>query len=76
LQQILLHDQGGNNERQITSASPGSAQSLYLINIEAARTELVALGVEVSEVFHPLVPGAQFQPNGASGRVNGPAPDY
>ena len=38
----------------ITSAAPGSAQGCYLIvsDIEAARDELVARGVEVSEVFH------------------------
>ena len=61
----------------ITSAAPGSAQGLYLIvsDIEAARAELVARGVEVSEVFHPGTPGAQFQPDGTSGRVSGPSPD-
>src|SRR5215468_1505104 len=39
---------------QVTSAPPGSAQGLYLIvsDIEAARDELVAYGVAVSEVFH------------------------
>ncbi len=60
----------------ITSAAPGSAQGLYLIvsGIEAARDELVARGVEVSEVFHAGTPGAQFQPDGTSGRVGGPAP--
>ena len=38
----------------ITSAAPGSAQSLYLAvpDIEAARNELLARGVEVGEVFH------------------------
>src|SRR6188472_990437 len=38
---------------KITSAAPGSAEGLYLIvsDIEAARNELVARGVEVSEVF-------------------------
>jgi hypothetical protein len=58
----------------ITSAAPGSAQGLYLIvsDIEAARGELVARGVEVSEVFHAGTPGAQFQPNGANGCVSGP----
>ena len=63
---------------KITSAAPGSAQGLYLIvsDIEAARDELVARGVEVSEVFHAGTPGAQFQPDGASGRVSGPAPDH
>ena len=62
---------------KITTAAPGSAQGLYLIvsNVEAARKELVAHGVEVGEVFHAATPGAQFQPDG-SGRVSGPAPDH
>jgi catechol 2,3-dioxygenase-like lactoylglutathione lyase family enzyme len=61
----------------VTSAAPGSAQGLYLIvsDIEAARDELAARGAEVSEVFHAGTPGAQFQPDGTSGRVSGPAPD-
>ena len=63
---------------RITSAAPGSAQGLYLIvsGIEAARDELVARGVKVSEVFHAATPGAQFQPDGSSGRVAGQAPDH
>jgi catechol 2,3-dioxygenase-like lactoylglutathione lyase family enzyme len=63
---------------KITSASPGSARGLYLIvsYIGAARNELAACGVNVSEVFHSGTPGAQFQPNGESGRVSGPAPDH
>jgi catechol 2,3-dioxygenase-like lactoylglutathione lyase family enzyme len=62
----------------ITSASPGSAQGLYLIvsDIEAARHELVARGAEISEVFHAGTPGAQFQPDGKTGRISGPAPDH
>jgi catechol 2,3-dioxygenase-like lactoylglutathione lyase family enzyme len=62
----------------ITSAAPGSAQGLYLIvsEIEAARDELVARGAEISEVFHAGTPGAQFQRDGTSGRVRGPAPDH
>jgi catechol 2,3-dioxygenase-like lactoylglutathione lyase family enzyme len=62
----------------ITSAAPGSAQGLYLIvsEIDAAREELVARGAEISEVFHAGTPGAQFQPDGTSGRVGGPAPDH
>src|SRR6478736_4730550 len=62
----------------ITSAAPGSAQGLYLIvsEIEAARDELVARGAEISEVFHAGSPGAQFQRDGTSGRVRGPAPDH
>ena len=40
--------------KNVTSAAPGSAQGLYLIvsDIEAASTNLVDRGVEVSEVFH------------------------
>jgi catechol 2,3-dioxygenase-like lactoylglutathione lyase family enzyme len=60
----------------ITSAMPGSATGLYLIvsDIQAAHDELAKVGIEVSDVFHPGVPGAQFQPNRA-GRVVGPAPE-
>jgi catechol 2,3-dioxygenase-like lactoylglutathione lyase family enzyme len=38
----------------VTSVAPGSAQNLFLVvsDIQAAREELVARGVEVSEVFH------------------------
>ena len=62
----------------ITSAAPGSAQGVYLIvsDIEAARDELVARGAKISEVFHAGTPGAQFQRDGTSGRVSGPAPDH
>jgi predicted enzyme related to lactoylglutathione lyase len=64
--------------KNVTSAGPGSAQGLYLVvsDIEAARKEIVARGVEVSDSFHPGAPGAQFQPDGTSGRVSGPAPDH
>jgi catechol 2,3-dioxygenase-like lactoylglutathione lyase family enzyme len=62
----------------MTPAKAGSAQGLYLIvsDIEAARAALAARGVRVSEVFHAGTPGAQFQLNGASGRISGPAPDH
>jgi len=61
----------------VTSAAPGSAQGLYLVvsEVQAARDALAAAGVEVSAVFHPETPGAQFQPDGNSGRVDGPADD-
>ncbi len=63
---------------KITSAAPGSAQASYLIvsDIQAARNELAARGVKISEIFHPATPGAQFQPEGASGRVSGPTSDH
>jgi len=40
--------------KNVTGAAPGSVQGVYLIvsDIEAARAELRARGVEVSEVFH------------------------
>lgn len=40
--------------KNVTAAAPGSAQGLYLIvsDLEAARKELIARGVEVSETFH------------------------
>jgi catechol 2,3-dioxygenase-like lactoylglutathione lyase family enzyme len=58
----------------ITSAAPGSAQSLYLAvpDIEAAREELLAHGVEVGEVLHEEALGARFH---EPGRLPGPAPD-
>ena len=63
---------------RITSAAPGSAENLYLVvsDIEAARSELAGRAAEISEVFHTSSPGAQFQPEGTSGRVKGPAPEH
>ena len=60
----------------ITAAAPGSAEGLYLIvsDMEAARQELLSLGVEVSEIFHPGSPGAQFRADGGD-REPGPAPE-
>jgi catechol 2,3-dioxygenase-like lactoylglutathione lyase family enzyme len=51
-----------------TSAAPGSAQGLFLIvsDIEAARDQLAAAGIEVSEVYHP----------GKAGPVSGPDPEH
>ena len=59
---------------KMTSAAPGSAQGLYLVvsDIVAARAQLAARGAEVSEVFHPGAPGAQFAPD-VSGQVRGRA---
>ena len=54
----------------VTSAVPGSARNLYLVvsNIETARAELVARGVDVSEVFHRAGPeaGSQRSRSGAA----------
>jgi catechol 2,3-dioxygenase-like lactoylglutathione lyase family enzyme len=58
----------------VTSAAPGSVQSLYLavLDIAAAREELIARGAEVSEVFHEGAPGARFR---ESDRAAGLSPD-
>jgi catechol 2,3-dioxygenase-like lactoylglutathione lyase family enzyme len=55
----------------ITTATPGSAQSLILVvtDIEAARAELAGRGAEVSEVFHDT--GDVFHHAGTAGRVPG-----
>jgi catechol 2,3-dioxygenase-like lactoylglutathione lyase family enzyme len=62
----------------MTSAAPGSAQNLYLVvaDIEAAREQLIAGGVEVSEVFHEGAPGARFHDGASGGRLGGPAPEH
>jgi len=56
----------------ITSAQPGSTQDLQLTvtDIEAARSELVSRGVDVSPVFHDT--GGVFHHAGAEGRAAGP----
>jgi catechol 2,3-dioxygenase-like lactoylglutathione lyase family enzyme len=61
---------------KITTAAPGSAGGLYLIvsDIQAARETLAGLGTEITEVFHPGAPGAQFAQD-AVDHVSGPAPD-
>jgi predicted enzyme related to lactoylglutathione lyase len=51
----------------LTSAAPGSAKGYLIVSdIEAARAELVAAGIEVGEIFH-VVPG---------GRASGPDPEH
>ena len=61
----------------MTTAAPGSARANYLIvsDIKAARDQFAAAGVDVSDVFHPGSPGAQFQPASSGGRVDGPSTD-
>ncbi|HTE65563.1 MAG TPA: glyoxalase, partial [Candidatus Binatia bacterium] len=58
----------------ITSAIPGSAQGLHLAvrDIDAARAELLARGVDVSEVFHDL--GGVFYHLSPAYEVPGPDP--
>ncbi|MET1075016.1 MAG: VOC family protein [Umezawaea sp.] len=59
----------------VTDAAPGSARGIHLVvdDILAARDELVAKGVEVSEVFHDA--GGVFHHAGERDRVTGPQPD-
>ncbi len=67
--------------KNVTGAAPGSTQGLYLtvVDIEAARKNLLRRGVEVSEVFH----GAADVYSGPDEpylfgriRVNGPDPEH
>jgi len=60
----------------LTPASPGSAQGLYLVvsDIEVARNELVRRGAEVSEVYHCATGFACRFDTWANGRVGGLAP--
>jgi catechol 2,3-dioxygenase-like lactoylglutathione lyase family enzyme len=61
----------------LTSAAPGSAQGLLLIvsDIEAAHRQLVASGIEASEVFH-CANGTGCRFPGVDIRVGGPHPDH
>jgi catechol 2,3-dioxygenase-like lactoylglutathione lyase family enzyme len=54
--------------RGVTEAAPGSTQGLYLVvsDVEAARADLIARGVEVSDVVHREGPGPA--------RLSGPDP--
>jgi catechol 2,3-dioxygenase-like lactoylglutathione lyase family enzyme len=59
----------------ITSAAPGSTEGLQLVvlDIEAARADLVGRGVDVSEPFHDV--GGVFHHAGTAGRATGPDPE-
>ena len=53
----------------VTAEAPGSLRGgLIVSDIEAARKELVARGIDASEVFH----GSPFSP---AGRISGPDPE-
>jgi catechol 2,3-dioxygenase-like lactoylglutathione lyase family enzyme len=67
--------------KNVTPATPGSAQGLYLIvsDIQGARKELLDRGIEISEVFH----GASGEYAGTDEpylfgrkRVSGPNPEH
>ena len=60
----------------VTSAPPGSFEGLQLsvYDIDAARADLVARGIDVSEPFHDVT--GIFHHAGTEGRVDGPAPEH
>ncbi len=60
----------------VTSAPPGSSEGLQLsvYDIDAARADLIARGVDVSETFHDAT--GIFHRAGVAGRVAGPAPEH
>ena len=67
--------------KNVTAATPGSAQGLYLVvsDIAAARDELLRRGVKISEVFHDSA-GEHAGPDEpylfGRLRVGGPDPDH
>jgi len=66
--------------KNVTAAAPGSAQGLYLIvsDIEAARDELVAHGVDATAVFHDggVYVGTDQPYLFGRLRVSGPDPEH
>jgi predicted enzyme related to lactoylglutathione lyase len=61
----------------LTSATPGSAQAMLIAvsDIEAARQQLVAQGVDASEVFH-CSEGTACRFQGIGVRISGPQPSH
>ena len=59
----------------VTSAEPGSSEGLQLsvYDIDEARADLIARGVEVSEPFHDVT--GIFHHAGTEGRLDGTAPE-
>jgi catechol 2,3-dioxygenase-like lactoylglutathione lyase family enzyme len=60
----------------VTSAPPGSSEGLQLsvYDIDEARADLIARGVDISELFHDVT--GIFHHAGTKGRVSGPAPEH
>jgi catechol 2,3-dioxygenase-like lactoylglutathione lyase family enzyme len=60
----------------VTTAEPGAIQDLQLVvsDIDAARADLAARGIAVSDVFHDA--GGVFHHGGTEARVPGPADDH
>lgn len=60
----------------VTSAPPGSSEGLQLTvyDIDEARADLIARGVDVSDAFHDVT--GVFHHAGSEGRVSGPAPGH
>jgi catechol 2,3-dioxygenase-like lactoylglutathione lyase family enzyme len=61
--------------KNVTTSAPGSIQGLLIVSdIEAARADLIARGVDASELFHCATgPGCRFP--GRAGRVIGSHPE-
>src|SRR3954470_23222124 len=71
----VTKEKRGDGARGRAPATPAAVDGLQLVvsDIEAARSELAARGVEVSEVFHDA--GGVFHHAGTEARVAGPAPE-
>jgi len=67
--------------KNVTAAAPGSAQGLYLIvsDVQAARKELLARGIQISNVFHDaggVYAGTDEPYLFGQFRVSGPDPEH
>jgi len=60
----------------VSSGVPGSVQGLHLVvfDIEEAHADLVARGVDISEIFHDA--DGVFHHSGTANRVSGPHPEH
>ena len=60
----------------VTAARPGSSEGLQLsvYDIDEARADLIARGVDVSELFHDVT--GIFHHAGTEGRLDGAAPEH
>lgn len=58
----------------VTGTAPVTGLHLVVSDIDSARAELLAAGVEVSEIFHDS--GGVFHHAGNTARLSGPHPDH
>lgn len=60
----------------LTSARPGSTEGLHLVvfDLEETRSDLIGLGIDVTEIFHDA--SGVFHHGGLEARLPGPHPEH